>query len=78
MKALWKGNLTAEYLWIAFAAAQFATYHATVDVLPKTSNEKSVYHYLGMIPLSFLFILSCIHFHFNLYYNNEMNNKKIK
>eukprot|EP00026_Physarum_polycephalum_P012989 Phypoly_transcript_13344.p1 GENE.Phypoly_transcript_13344~~Phypoly_transcript_13344.p1 ORF type:complete len:325 (+),score=41.10 Phypoly_transcript_13344:95-1069(+) len=49
VRALWKGNLTAEYLWIAFAAAQFATYHATVDLLPdaSASKEKSVLHYLA-------------------------------
>jgi len=48
-RALWKGNLTAEYLWIAFAAAQFATYHATVDLLPHSSQtkEKSIFHYLA-------------------------------
>jgi len=37
--ALWKGNFTAELLWMSFAGVQFATYHAMHDLLHQEETE---------------------------------------
>jgi len=43
--ALWKGNLTAEYLWIAYAAIQFAAYKEAVKIACPAGETPTTRHY---------------------------------
>jgi len=45
--ALWRGNLTAEFLWIGFGAIQFATYQQTLQYLSDGSLPSTSHYFVS-------------------------------
>ncbi|EGC30145.1 hypothetical protein DICPUDRAFT_41871 [Dictyostelium purpureum] len=80
-RALWKGNLSAELLWISYAAVQFSTYTQILALIDKNYRGGHSFLFNG-ITSSFLQIVPQMAFQFTFYesfkyilvnYSNDKN-----